>query len=181
MNIHTFICNPYSECTYLVYGLPSEPEANCYIIDPGMYTDKEKQLVLTFIQENRLEPKAVLITHKHPDHVCGLEYIQNLYPTIPVMNNHSEWMNMPCERLLTPGHKEDAVCFYFKEASTLFSGDTLFLESVGRTDLPGGDFETLKDSIHTLISTLPDDTTVYPGHGPKTTIAHEKQYNPFYL
>lgn len=75
----------------------------------------------------------------------------------------------------TPGHTEGGICILTDK--TLFSGDTLFLESIGRTDLPGGDYSTLKNSIREKLFTLPDDTKVYPGHDRETSIGHEKQYN----
>ena len=85
---------------------------------------------------------------------------------------------MTFRMLFTPGHKEDCVCYYFESDGILFSGDTLFQESIGRTDLPGGDYTTLQDSLRRL-SLLPDTTVVYPGHGYTTTIAHEKAHNPY--
>lgn len=79
----------------------------------------------------------------------------------------------------TPGHTKGSVCFYNKEAGVLISGDTLFYESVGRTDLPTGDYDTIKKSIKERLFCLEDDTKVYPGHGDMTTIGHEKVYNPY--
>lgn len=79
----------------------------------------------------------------------------------------------------TPGHTEGGVCYYVAEASALFSGDTLFAESVGRTDFPTGSMGKLIEGIKNKILTLPDNTAVYPGHGDATTIAYEKQYNPY--
>lgn len=81
----------------------------------------------------------------------------------------------------TPGHTRGSVCFYHKESQTLISGDTLFKESVGRTDLPTGNSETIKKSISERLFQLDDATKVYPGHGESTTIGHEKKYNPFLL
>lgn len=79
----------------------------------------------------------------------------------------------------TPGHTEGGICLYDATHKTLFAGDTLFAGSVGRTDLPGGAWETLVASINDRLLTLPDDTRVYPGHGPATTIGEERQSNPF--
>lgn len=79
----------------------------------------------------------------------------------------------------TPGHTEGSVCLYLPEQSLLIAGDTLFAGSVGRTDLPGGDTRTLLRSIHDKLLTLPEETTVIPGHGPRTTIGEEKASNPF--
>ncbi|NIA24746.1 MAG: MBL fold metallo-hydrolase [Gammaproteobacteria bacterium] len=81
------------------------------------------------------------------------------------------------EVLHTPGHTPGHCCFLLQD--TLFSGDHLFAGSIGRTDLPGGDMETLLESMKAKILPLPDDTTVYPGHGPATTMRAERRSNPF--
>lgn len=81
--------------------------------------------------------------------------------------------------LKTPGHTEGGMCYYIPEAGFLISGDTLFCESVGRTDLPTGSMSTLIRSIKEKLMNLPDDTKVYPGHGDQTTIFSERNYNPF--
>jgi len=79
----------------------------------------------------------------------------------------------------TPGHSPGSVCFYSEADGFVIAGDVLFNGSIGRTDLPGGDFDTLINSIQTQLFTLPDDTKVYPGHGPMTTVGFEKMNNPF--
>jgi len=83
--------------------------------------------------------------------------------------------------IATPGHTEGCVCYYMKEEDVLISGDTLFLESLGRTDLPTGDQLKIISSIREKLFPLPGDTMVYPGHGSVTTIGHEKSYNPVAL
>ncbi|WP_349674452.1 MBL fold metallo-hydrolase [Lacrimispora sp.] len=83
--------------------------------------------------------------------------------------------------LATPGHTEGSVCYYMKEEDVLISGDTLFLESLGRTDFPTGDQLKIISSIRGTLFPLPGDTMVYPGHGSVTTIGHEKSYNPVAL
>lgn len=80
--------------------------------------------------------------------------------------------------IATPGHTPGGVCFYHEDAGWLFSGDTLFRKGIGRTDLLGGDSRTLARSLRRLLE-LPDDTRVFPGHGPATTIGHERRHNPF--
>lgn len=82
--------------------------------------------------------------------------------------------------LHTPGHSQGCICFYCQDEGLLFSGDTLFQGSVGRTDFPGGSTEQIIQSIRNNLLTLPDTTKVYPGHGPSTTIAFEKKYNPYF-
>jgi len=81
--------------------------------------------------------------------------------------------------LHTPGHTPGGICLYSEEDGVAFVGDTLFADSVGRTDFPSGSTSQLIDSIKEKLFTMPDETKVYPGHGPATTIAHEKAYNPF--
>jgi len=78
-----------------------------------------------------------------------------------------------------PGHSPGSICFYDEADGFIISGDVLFNGSIGRTDLPGGAFDTLINSIQTQLFTLPDDTKVYPGHGPLTTVGLEKMNNPF--
>lgn len=79
----------------------------------------------------------------------------------------------------TPGHSPGSVSFYYEKGGFIIGGDVLFQGSIGRTDLPGGDFDILADSIRTQFYTLPEDTKVYSGHGPVTTIGYEKKNNPF--
>lgn len=178
MNIKTFYCNPYQECTYVVlYG------DTCFIVDPGMYTAHEEQTVSLYLLDQHWKPDFILITHRHTDHVCGVDWLLERYPSIQIIDSQDIGKPMPAllhdmTIIPTPGHKEDAVCFYFEQEHTLFSGDTLFRESIGRTDLKGGDFAQIAKSLATL-QQLPDNTIVYPGHGDPTTIKHEKTYNPY--
>jgi hydroxyacylglutathione hydrolase len=79
----------------------------------------------------------------------------------------------------TPGHTEGSICLYFPREKKLIAGDTLFAGSIGRTDLPGGSFKKIVDSLNEKLLALPDDTVVVPGHGPSTTIGQERESNPF--
>jgi len=81
--------------------------------------------------------------------------------------------------LHTPGHTKGSVCLYFAPEKKLIAGDTLFAGSIGRTDLPGGSFQKIMNSLHHRVLALPDETIVIPGHGPLTTIAEERATNPF--
>ena len=87
--------------------------------------------------------------------------------------------NSSLQIILAPGHSPAHLCFYHEDSKILIGGDVLFYGSIGRTDLPGGNFETLISSIKNKLFVLPDDTQVYPGHGPATTIGFEKANNPF--
>lgn len=84
-----------------------------------------------------------------------------------------------CEVIVTPGHSPGGVCFYFPQEQIVFTGDSLFAGGIGRTDLPGGNYEELIRRLQQRIMVLPDATTVYCGHGPQTTIGIEKQTNPY--
>lgn len=81
--------------------------------------------------------------------------------------------------LLTPGHSPGSVTFYEADEGMAFDGDLLFANGIGRADLPGGDRDTLMRSIREVLFTLPDDTAIYPGHGPRTTVGQEKRSNPW--
>lgn len=81
--------------------------------------------------------------------------------------------------LFTPGHADGSVCYYSAPDNMVVTGDVLFNQSIGRTDLPTGDYDKLQKSIWEKLFTLPDSTVVYPGHGPSTTIGNEKTHNPF--
>lgn len=90
-----------------------------------------------------------------------------------------EFGNVKLDILFVPGHAPGHIVFVNHAEKYIIGGDCLFKESIGRTDLPGGDHQTLLNSIREKLFTLPDDYTVYPGHGPETTIGFEKKYNPF--
>jgi hydroxyacylglutathione hydrolase len=81
----------------------------------------------------------------------------------------------------TPGHTEGSICLYFASQQKLIAGDTLFAGSIGRTDLPGGSFDKIMDSLKGRVLALPDETVVIPGHGPETTIGRERETNPFLI
>ncbi len=87
--------------------------------------------------------------------------------------------NTTLELIFSPGHSPAHLCFYNSADNFLIGGDVLFYGSIGRTDLPGGNFDQLINNIKTKLFKLPDSCKVYPGHGPATTIGHEKQFNPF--
>ncbi len=87
--------------------------------------------------------------------------------------------NTVLEVIAVPGHSPGGIAFFHKSSSSLFSGDVLFRDSVGRSDLPGGDHQALISGIHNKLMTLDDDVKVYSGHGPATTIGYERKNNPF--
>lgn len=207
--VQSFNNNPYQENTYIVYDETGE----CAIIDPGMYTAEEQNVVVNYITDNHLKPVLLLNTHCHIDHVLGNKFVFDQYglkpkfhagelPVLeaviayaPMMGIRYEPSPSPDEYLpetgnikfgntyltliFAPGHSPAHLCFYEQHTNILIGGDVLFKNSIGRTDLPGGNFNQLVDNIEQKLFTLPDDCTVYPGHGPETTIGYEKQTNPF--
>ena len=178
LTLETFYFNPYRECTYVL----TDDEKHAVVIDAGMYEEREKTRFAQYIQSQQLTPVALLITHAHPDHVCGQEYIERTYGLTAIIQPAEGNLSIDgfkIQVISTPGHKEDCVCYYLPEEKMIFTGDTLFQESIGRTDLPGGDMGLLIRSLKKL-EVLPEDTKVYPGHGYPTTIGHEKQYNPYF-
>jgi len=97
-----------------------------------------------------------------------------------VLPGEMELLGQPCRVLATPGHTPGCVCYHFPLAKALFCGDLLFYRSVGRTDFPGGSSSALTQSVREKVFPLPDDTVVYPGHGPETSVGDEKLHNPFF-
>ena len=107
-----------------------------------------------------------------------------LAPLPPALFDLAEGTNVACGQLelqviLAPGHSPASVCFYLPADGLLIGGDVLFRDSIGRTDLPGGNHEQLLQSIRDHIYTLPKETVVWPGHGPSTTVGYERVNNPF--
>lgn len=129
----------------------------------------------------QLHPLDHGLYHRIPDqaHTFGSSLLPRQLP-ISELSESSRYQlgaKATLQVLHTPGHTEGSVAFYLPEGPWLFSGDTLFCGSVGRTDLPGGSFTALKSSILGKLYQLPDETTVIPGHGPTTTIGYEKRQN----
>lgn len=153
-------------------------ETNCYIltienesiiIDPGDDFKKIKEAIGT----NKVI--GCLVTHFHQDHIGALEEVVSHYD---VEINKPKYGKFNYEIIETPGHTFDSKTFYFKDINTMFTGDFIFKSSIGRTDLGGND----KDMIDSLekFKQYDDDITIYPGHGPKTTLGQEKINFIFY-
>ena len=110
----------------------------------------------------------------------GFRYEPSPIPNTFLPSNGSfQWETHTLELLFAPGHSPGHLCFYVPQQGFLIGGDVLFQNSIGRTDLPGGNHEQLLKSIRQTLYTLPPETVVYPGHGPSTTIGHEMKNNPF--
>lgn len=112
--------------------------------------------------------------------IFGMQIDPGPEPTIEFQHHQTLFLgNNQFKVLHAPGHSRGHVMFYNEADKVLFCGDVIFQGSIGRTDLPGGDFSTLINSIHTQVLTLPDDTRLLTGHGPESTIGEERKYNPF--
>jgi glyoxylase-like metal-dependent hydrolase (beta-lactamase superfamily II) len=138
---------------------------------------KDKYKVKFFIHAND-EPVLKAVKAYAPNYGFNL-YHEALPDGYLKENEFVSVGNQRLKILFVPGHAPGHVAFYHEESKTLIGGDVLFLNSIGRTDLPGGNFNTLISSIHNKFFTLPDDVIVYPGHGPQTSIGFEKKTNPF--
>lgn len=125
--------------------------------------------------------KAIMLGAKEHCAMFGLE-VGELPATIDIDLASTEEIhfgNTTLRVIPTPGHTPGCVSLYHEASKQLFTGDTLFRESIGRTDLPGGDYPTIMNSIVKQILPLGDEVTIYPGHSEKSTIGHESLYNPF--
>lgn len=185
------------------YILMDEATKETAVIDPGGDADD----LIKAIKEMGSEVKYILLTHGHADHTGAAAELKE-YFHVPVgisedderMILNGEFMygsltkygkadihikegnviklgGLEIKCIETPGHTPGGVCFIV--GNVVFTGDTLFLESIGRTDFAGGDFDTIIDSIKTKLMTLSDDIKVLPGHGPGSTIKNERLNNPF--
>jgi hydroxyacylglutathione hydrolase len=209
LTVKSFEFSPIQENTYILYNEFND----CIIIDPGCYYDAEKDKLVAFIAENKLNPTMLINTHCHLDHVFGNKFIAEKYHlTLQMHENEKSVLafaptsglmyNIPFDNyegdfiylnegdtiklgedelnvLLTPGHSPGSLSFYSAKNNFVIAGDVLFKNSIGRSDLPGGNHEQLIKSIKEKLLVLPSDTIVYNGHGPTTTIGEEKMNNPY--
>ena len=191
---------PIDNNNYLLIDEESKEAAliDCSAVNPEVKAELKK---------NGAKLKYILLTHGHFDHVAGIRPTDakivmheadlnilnqaNMYlpafgipeitiPKVDIYIKDGDVIKLgenEIKVIHTPGHTQGGVCYLVGDM--LFSGDTIFLESVGRCDLEGGDFVQIVDSIKSKIFTLPENTTIYPGHGKSTTVAWEKEHNRF--
>jgi len=210
VRVRTAAVGPFFKNGYLV---SCETTREAVLIDPG----DEVEALIQAARTDRLDVRAILLTHAHLDHITGVAYAKAalnvpiwldredlfLYegvveqgrmfgldvdpqPAVDAFYDHGtpfRFGDCVVDILPTPGHCPGGVCLAIGSAASpareLFVGDTLFAGSIGRTDLPGGDYDTLIRSIKNVLFAFPDETIVHSGHGPDTTIGEERRTNPF--
>ena len=188
----------------------NDSAAECLVIDTAL----DVRELPAFLDQHKLSPVAVILTHGHIDHIAGVNALRKKFPSILIYIHKldsemlddaagnlslmagSSFTAGKADRLIdegdtidkagiqlrvihTPGHTPGGICLYAEKDGIIFVGDTLFAGSIGRTDFPNGDMKKLIEGIKHKLLVLPDDTVVYPGHGPETTIGREKTDNPF--
>lgn len=209
LTLKSFRFNPFSENTYLwinenkecwitdpgMYGAEEESELTSYIEQNGL---KPQQIINTHGHIDHIfAVDALKAKYNIPFGIHELEtpvlnnavgsammfgFKFNVAPVPDFYLTEGQVLQLgedEVEVRLAPGHSPGSVVFYYPAGNFAVSGDVLFQESVGRSDLPGGNHDVLMESISKQLYTLPNDTIIYSGHGPATTIGHEKQNNPF--
>jgi glyoxylase-like metal-dependent hydrolase (beta-lactamase superfamily II) len=197
MLIKKKILGVYQENAYVIID---EHTNDALIIDPG---DDGEELV-PYLRNLKVNLKAILLTHGHVDHVGAVDAVRDAF-SIPAYiseidmkyiekrkmafgkmrtadfflseGDRFEFAGKNIRIIGTPGHSKGSLSYLID--GVLFSGDVLFQNSVGRTDLPGGDMDELLDSIKNKLLTLPESTRVMPGHGSETTLGMEKAFNAY--
>lgn len=201
MDIKTLIVGPIQENCYIA-SHPQSKEA--VVIDPG----DEADMIIDYIREHALKVKYILLTHGHHDHIGAVAEVKKITEALVAIHADDQAMltdmdkNLgdialePADMILhnndvlsfgeyhlrviyTPGHTRGGCCFYEATEKICFTGDTLFKGTVGRTDLYGGDYGAILVSVRERLSIVADDCTIYPGHGPDSTMAYERKVNPY--
>ncbi len=200
MIVKKFVVGPLATNCY-IFG--DDASGEIALMDPAGDTDR----INNFIRKNGLKLNCIINTHGHGDHISGNadfsadvlvhkldgDFLDNAEKNLsaafgaPVSSPRPNRLLDDGDRIAvgklyldvihTPGHTPGSICL--KYDNLLFSGDTLFFEGVGRTDIPNASWNELLRSIKDKLMLLPDDCKVYPGHGPETTIGHERNYNTF--
>lgn len=209
IQIKSFAFNPYQENTYILYdesnecviidpGMYTGDEQNAFLKFIADHDLKPVLLLNTHCHiDHVLGNKFIFDTygllpqfHKGEQLVLnsvvayapqmGIRYEVSPLPEVYLSETGTvKFGESELELIFSPGHSPAHLCFYNKEQEFIIGGDVLFYRSIGRTDLPGGNFDQLISNIREKLFTLPDEVKVFPGHGPSTSIGFEKQYNPF--
>ena len=197
MLVKKTVLGVYQENAYVIVD---DATRDALIIDPG----DEGESLVRYLESLKINLKAILLTHGHVDHVGAVDAVKDAF-SVPVYISEIDMKFIEQRKMAfgkmkradfflkegdefifagkkvqiieTPGHSRGSLSHYVD--GLLFSGDVLFQNSVGRTDLPGGNMEELLYSIKEKLMKLPGETRVFPGHGPETTIAMEKAFNGY--
>ncbi|MBR9977808.1 MAG: MBL fold metallo-hydrolase [Bacteroidetes bacterium] len=208
MILHSIEAGPVDTRGYLI---ADEQSREAVIVDVPMESHAR---FVSLLQQERLHPIAIVLTHGHFDHVGDVAPLARslgtpvyIHPAdAPMLEqpmSNFPGLDLPIEGMKAthlleggdvlecgglrlriihaPGHTPGHILLYEMRENILLSGDVLFHSSIGRTDLPGGDYDALMENITKKVLTLSDDTIVYPGHGEATTIGFERNHNPFIL
>lgn len=215
--IKRFTFNHYEVNCYVVFDdrVPTAGDTRqCAIVDPACEASFEDSQLLQYLDEQRLTPTMVLLTHAHVDHIAGLRQVCEHFKLPVTMHRDGRKLlrqaeaygaimgfavdnmedldvveiedgevlkvgGLDVECRYVPGHCPGSMCFVVAADRAVITGDALFHFSIGRTDLPGGDYATLIDKLKTRVMTLPDAYVVLPGHGIESQIGKERKYNSF--
>ena len=209
LKLKSFVFSPIQENTYLLYNEFNDCliiDPGCYFpeekdelkgfitqsnLTPRMLLNTHCHLDHVFGNKFVAETwELTLNLHKKEKMLLDYAPTSGLMYNLPFDNYAGDYIYLKAGDIITlgddelavieaPGHSPGHICFYCAKQNFIISGDVLFNRSIGRTDLPGGDHETLLKNIREKLFVLPDETVVYSGHGPETTIGEEKKYNPF--
>ncbi len=206
-----FVLSDFEENAYVV---SLKGRDDCVVIDPGMGAER----IVEFLQQNRLTPRAILVTHGHWDHIGGIAAIRGIWKDASIYigakerskltdpngnlssafgfplttcdadkllqdDENFEVAGLTFQALEVPGHSAGHVVYLLEleEVPFVFCGDVVFAGSIGRTDFADGNYSLLVKKIKEKIFPLSDETFLYPGHGPNTTLKKEKRTNPFLI
>jgi len=209
MNLQIFTFNLFQEHTMIL----ESGDGRCLVVDPGFYKKEEGYQLYAWLEERRLTPEAILVTHCHVDHIWGAKEVQDKYriPLYMGPENVSQYeyfdkmafklgltapnygfevtqvsdgeiiraAGFEFKAITTPGHSPGSVCYLEEKERIMFTGDTLFAGTIGRTDLFLGEYDDIIKSIMEKLMLLDGDIRIYPGHGVPSTIARERTTNPF--
>ncbi len=151
----------------------------CLIVDPG---DEENNIIKR-IEKLKVTPIGILLTHNHFDHTMCADSLSALYK-VPVYDYKNLFEGKKVigpftfDVIYTPGHSNSSLTYYFKDYNMMLDGDFIFKDSIGRVDLPGGNYQDMIQSLE-KIKTYDDKITLYPGHGEPTNLGYEKKHNHY--